>query len=384
MGVRFADALSTMRQTACASWGRPRSGSALVPVQQERRLSKRKTLERVTYIDLPSHNGGIVIDVSEGGLCFHAIAPVENGGPIHFTFSGGSQPIAGMGELMWTGGKGQIGGLRFTELPKEIREQIRKWPLESNLRFSAAKDSPRNVPATDRAVPAAPTIPAIPEASAVAVPAGGPVLPHVPVVPALPKSAVRASANAALGSYAPYFPAAVSIETPRGKRAKRSSRLVKAIGITGLAGFIGVASYLCYREARWWMTGLKASGEGAAQGDRQSPLSAAPTTMAQASAAQGTSQAQDARPARAQSPAAPQTPAGASQTIFVQVAAYTREADALNLVYTLRGQDFIASVSPPTTDAYYRVQLGPYTTMDAAQIGKRELEKAGFEAFIRH
>ncbi len=354
-------------------------GARLCQCSRERRLSKRKTLERVTYIDLPSHNGGIVIDVSEGGLCFHAIAPVENGGPIQFTFSGGSQPIAGMGELMWTGGKGQIGGLRFTELPKEIREQIRKWPLESNLRFSAAKDSPRNDPATECAVPAAPVVPALPAASADAAPAVGPVLPAAPAVPALPKSAARASANAAPGSYAPYFPAAVSIETQRGKRVKRSSRLVKAIGITGLAGFIGVASYLCYREARWWMTALKASGDGAAQSDRQLPVGAAP-----ASAARGATQAQDAKPTQAQSPATPQTPAAGSETIFVQVAAYTREADALNLIYTLRGQDFIATVSPPTTDAYYRVQLGPYTTMEAAQIGKRELEKAGFEAFIRH
>ena len=70
--------------------------------------------------------------------------------------------------------------------------------------------------------------------------------------------------------------------------------------------------------------------------------------------------------------------------LFVQVAAYTKQADALNLVGTLREQHFIAFVSPPVSDAYYRVQLGPYTTLEAAQIGKRELEKAGFTPFIRH
>ena len=70
--------------------------------------------------------------------------------------------------------------------------------------------------------------------------------------------------------------------------------------------------------------------------------------------------------------------------LFVQVAAYTTQAEALNLADRLRQQHFIAFVRPPVNDAYYRVQLGPYTTLEAAQTGKRELEKAGFTPFIRH
>ena len=54
---------------------------------QERRLSIRKTPDHLAYLSLPSDNGGIVIDVSEGGLGFHAIAPVEADGPIHFRFA---------------------------------------------------------------------------------------------------------------------------------------------------------------------------------------------------------------------------------------------------------------------------------------------------------
>jgi cell division septation protein DedD len=323
-------------------------------VPQERRLARRKTLERLTYIDLPSHNGGIVIDVSEGGLSFHAIAPVENGGPIHFSLCGGSQRIAGTGELMWTDWRGQVGGLRFTEIPEEIREQIRNWPLESNLRFNGGKDSPRTVPAADPPLPAALAAPA---------------------VPVLPKSAAQPSKNQGLSSYAPYFPEAVSKETQRGKRVKRSSRLLKTIGIASLAGVIGVAAYLCYNEARRWMAAPGAT----AQSVRQAAENAAP-----AGAAQGTLQARDARPPGPQAAAKPQAPPASSEMIFVQVAAYTNQADALNLVDSLRAQDFIAFVRPPTTDAYYRVQLGPYTNLEAAQIGKRELEKAGFTPFIRH
>src|SRR5579862_6991919 len=112
--ARFAGALSTMRQqTDRMAWCGSQSGSVLVPVSPERRLKKRKTLERLTYIDLPLNNGGIVTDVSEGGLGFHAVAPVGNGGPVHFSFSAGSHRIAGAGELMWTDAKRKIGGLRF-------------------------------------------------------------------------------------------------------------------------------------------------------------------------------------------------------------------------------------------------------------------------------
>src|ERR1700688_4075971 len=53
-------------------------------IQQERRLFGRKTLRTIACIHLPSDNGGIVLDVSEGGLRFRAIAPVKESGPIDF------------------------------------------------------------------------------------------------------------------------------------------------------------------------------------------------------------------------------------------------------------------------------------------------------------
>ena len=68
----------------------------------ERRLSTRKTPEHLAYISLPSNNGGIVIDVSEGGLGFHAIAPVDADGPIHFRFAiDSAERVAAVGELAW-------------------------------------------------------------------------------------------------------------------------------------------------------------------------------------------------------------------------------------------------------------------------------------------
>jgi len=94
----------------------------------ERRLSVRKMPEHLAYLSLPPNNGGIVVDVSEGGLAFCAIAPVKADGPIHFRFAIDSATrIKAVGELAWIDETGKNGGLRFTQLPEGVREQIRIW-----------------------------------------------------------------------------------------------------------------------------------------------------------------------------------------------------------------------------------------------------------------
>lgn len=95
---------------------------------QERRHSIRKTPENLAYISLPFNNGGIVLDVSEGGLGFRAIAPVKADGPIRFQFAiDAATRVEAVGELAWKDETGKTGGLRFTALPDEMREYIRVW-----------------------------------------------------------------------------------------------------------------------------------------------------------------------------------------------------------------------------------------------------------------
>ena len=119
---------------------------AMMP--HERRLSTRKTPEYLAYISLPSDNGGIVIDVSEGGLGFHSVAPVEADGPIHFRFAMDSpERVKAVGELAWKDESGKTCGVRFTELPDEVRERIRVWIGQSNSGAkSRAKASAFDIP----------------------------------------------------------------------------------------------------------------------------------------------------------------------------------------------------------------------------------------------
>jgi len=118
-------------------------------LQQERRQYSRKTLNPLPYINLPSENGGIVLDVSEQGLRFRAIGPVEPSGQILFSFSARSTLVAGTGELVWFDQASKTGGLRFTELPYQALEQIRKWPHDSNLRMGIGQDLTLHIPAPD-------------------------------------------------------------------------------------------------------------------------------------------------------------------------------------------------------------------------------------------
>jgi cell division septation protein DedD len=68
----------------------------------------------------------------------------------------------------------------------------------------------------------------------------------------------------------------------------------------------------------------------------------------------------------------------------LQVAALTKEADALDLATRLQKKNFPAFVFSPQTDKYYRVQVGPYADQKAADAARKGLEGAGFKAIVKH
>src|SRR5262249_50403009 len=103
-------------------------------IKPERRLSSRKKLDQVVYIDLQPGNGGVVSDISQGGLGFHAVRPVQQAGPIRFWFSlRAGDRIEATGELAWTDETKKAGGLRFTNLSQSAREKIRNYLVQSSV-----------------------------------------------------------------------------------------------------------------------------------------------------------------------------------------------------------------------------------------------------------
>jgi PilZ domain len=121
-------------------------------IKPERRQTPRTTVEGITYIHLEPDNGGIVLNVSEGGLGFHAAAPVHQTEKIHVGFSLPSNyRIEAASELAWADETRKTGGLRFTVLPAGAREQIRNWVAQSTMPVTASGTSASSPPLSNEA-----------------------------------------------------------------------------------------------------------------------------------------------------------------------------------------------------------------------------------------
>src|SRR6266852_1237007 len=117
---------------------------SVVPLMKgpERRLTPRKTVEGFAYINIEPSNGGSVLNVSEGGLCFHSIAPIHRSETIRFWFREQDHRIKVQCDLVWMDKTQKTCGLRFTNLPQGAREPMRRW---KSLPTPIASDRPSPV-----------------------------------------------------------------------------------------------------------------------------------------------------------------------------------------------------------------------------------------------
>ncbi len=77
---------------------------------------------------------------------------------------------------------------------------------------------------------------------------------------------------------------------------------------------------------------------------------------------------------------APLLPRG---SILLQIAALTRQSDALAMAQVLQQRKFPAVVVPPGADRFFHVQVGPYPDMAAANQARQALENEGFKSIIK-
>jgi len=136
-------------------------------------------MEKHAYINIEPNNGGIVLNVSEAGLCFHSYDPVPKNGTIRLWFSDNGQRIEADATLAWID-ETQKGGLRFVALPADARERIRRWMNPAGMppvaEAGSAPAGPRPVPALisppeAKAAPAASAV--MPPEMKVAIPLSG-------------------------------------------------------------------------------------------------------------------------------------------------------------------------------------------------------------------
>jgi hypothetical protein len=120
----------------------------------DRRLTPRTKLVEIAYIGMGPENGGLVLDVSEGGLSFHSVAPVQLDEKVQFLLSlRGHSRIEGAGEVVWTNTTGTVCGLKFTTLSPGALEYLNNWTSQSS---STARARTRIAPPAPKAVSAEP------------------------------------------------------------------------------------------------------------------------------------------------------------------------------------------------------------------------------------
>ncbi len=69
---------------------------------------------------------------------------------------------------------------------------------------------------------------------------------------------------------------------------------------------------------------------------------------------------------------------------ILQVAALKNLEDARHLAARLKRKHYAAFVVPPSSDTYYRVQVGPFADGRAAEAVRKKLEQDGFQAIVKH
>jgi hypothetical protein len=123
----------------------------------ERRKSPRISIRKLAYVNFePDNAGGVITDVSRAGLRFHTVAPVQQRGPVRLSLVlGATKQFETVGELVWTDGARQVGGVRFVVLPPAAGDEIENWARAASATH-ARSETANQVPSSDAGTSSAP------------------------------------------------------------------------------------------------------------------------------------------------------------------------------------------------------------------------------------
>jgi TonB family protein len=95
----------------------------------DRRLHPRRRVIPFTFFESGENNGGIVVNLSEGGLALTAAALLTDDqlSRIRIQFPESSDCIEARGHLAWISESKKEGGIEFVDLPQDVVVRIREW-----------------------------------------------------------------------------------------------------------------------------------------------------------------------------------------------------------------------------------------------------------------
>ena len=131
----------------------------------DRRASARQTVRSLAYVALDEGNGGIILNLSEGGLSVQAVTSLMDDflPGVRFQLSETDSWIETNARITWTSESRKLAGLEFIGLTDESRGRIREW-LNRDSGTEVPADSASNPAAAEKAA-SAPEAPDSPEVS---------------------------------------------------------------------------------------------------------------------------------------------------------------------------------------------------------------------------
>jgi TonB family protein len=154
----------------------------------DRRAHARQAIPSLAYVELDEGNGGIILNISEGGLSVQAVTSLMDDflPGVRFQLAETESWIETNARITWTNDTRKLAGLEFLNLTEDSRDRIRDWLARDSVESKATKE-------TEAAEPADETTTADMDAVAEAVPEAA--LPAAPAAIAEPEPSRHESAK---------------------------------------------------------------------------------------------------------------------------------------------------------------------------------------------
>jgi TonB family protein len=140
------------QQTRCMT-DEPEQNSDSNPVSvpaSDRRAHPRQRIRSLAYVHLGESNGGIVLNVSAGGIAVQAAEALDaDEGPLamRIEIPRSRKRLEVIGEIVWVGESRKEAGLQFVDLSEKALKRIRSWMAREESPGTAAEESEGEVEA---------------------------------------------------------------------------------------------------------------------------------------------------------------------------------------------------------------------------------------------
>ncbi len=306
----------------------------------DRRQYPRLIPDPPVPVCLGESKSGVLLDLSEGGLAVDVFAPNSRDEviPLAFGLPEDNGYILAVAKIAWTCDSGPRTGLRFVDFAETSRQQLRDW-------MSARV--------------------AIAELAATEAESADPVF-NSHATDALLDLLKAAEVRLQLGSESE--PEKPDVRDDEGlKRYGKSRHLIGLVLIGVLFSLASIFTMGYYFNSRRKNSRTKEVTAAAKVSSLPSKSSAAPVTQSPAT-----------------TPSLNPTISLDLPGFVLQVGAMAHEENADALAEALRRRNLQAFVFKRGTDRFYIVAVGPFSDADSTVTVKKELEKQGFQAILRH